>query len=133
MATFNIKTQPRCSGKSSSLKLKALEEMHQDNYELICIIGHNKHVDEMNLRWLMSIGCQFDNIIIGFKLLIDRLKYCNFKKILILIDEPFLIEESAQKDILNFISKQADEIKIDVFGRGTIEQELILFKDYIDN
>jgi ABC-type ATPase involved in cell division len=70
---IEMKSQPRSSGKTTYIKLLALEEIHKGNYQKICIIGHNGHSENIFKTWIMGIRCRLGNILIGYELLEDRI------------------------------------------------------------
>lgn len=138
---MNIKMRnlPRTSGKTTTLRLLALEEMHKGVYDRICIIGHSKNSENIFLKWLMEVKCQFNNIVIGMHVLEDRTKYMGKSKenhkTLVLIDEPFIMEKSRQAQILMQLENLSIHTDIDVVGIGTLEktEKHLQFKDYLDN
>jgi len=138
---MNIKMRnlPRLSGKTTTLRLLALEEMHKGDYDRICIIGHSKNSEDIFLKWLMELKCQFNNIVVGMYVLGDRTKYMGKSKenhkTLVLIDEPFIMEKSRQAQILMQLENLSVYTDIDVVGLGTLPevQKSLEFKDYLND
>jgi len=136
---MNIKMRdlPRFTGKTATLKLLALEEMHKGDYDKICILAHCSNSEKILHRWLMEIKCQFNNIVVGIDVLEDRIKYMGKSKenhkTLVLIDEPFIMRPEREEQILIKLEELSVHTHIDVVGIGTLEktEKHLQFKDYL--
>ena len=133
---INIYNKQKQTGKTSVLKLKAIEaSLNYYDKVIICSyttggIGDIKE-DFKDLYTNNSISkMKFNQIgFIRTDLLVANLKGCNYKNILLLIDEPFNISLEAQNNLLHFLEESI--INFHVIGYGTLNTNFKSFKDYI--
>lgn len=114
---IEFKNRPRCTGKTTELKLYLHE--HCREYDKIVIVGHNYTGASSFFRYA-KYYCSY----VISSSTCDNLRGTRQAKILVLIDEPFLISKERQSDILHNLGilkhKGCD---ITVFGIGTKESQ----------
>lgn len=114
--------QPRATGKTQKLKLKFHEE--RMNYDMVIVMGHSNSSTMMLYRYCLEhCGYAEDRIPRGI----------SNKKILVLIDEPFIMDKHKQSDMFYQMRiLEGHGNTFDVWGIGTKQQiSSPLFEDYI--
>lgn len=128
-----MKSRPRRTGKTEELKLLILEENYK--YDKVVYIHTSAGCDRL-YRYFSDLY-QHDTITDSFfdKLCISNLSNFSIifrgvsnKKILLVIDEPYLFPENKQIELLNEI--ESSRITFDIIGIGTLPDQR-LFRDFI--
>ena len=128
---IEIINRPRCSGKTTLLKLKLLERYSQNSYVYIC--GHDKR-RTMELQAYAKEQVSHTIVLYSLNQIGALLsEQQNRKWLLVLIDEPFKMPRENQIELLSDLKElEIIGLTIDVFGIGTYEKEKEeLFSDYI--
>lgn len=124
MLDITMINRPRCTGKTSQLKLMLHEHANTDC--LISLLSYDLRSTE-ELRYYAR---QFNYRNARYD--IYKLRGIKDKDILILIDEPFIIPKATQAEILNFLNHLAERNNVTVFGIGTLaDSTLLSFEQYI--
>ena len=111
----NLLDQPRCSGKTTRLKLYAHENAQR--FDDICIIGHN----HSSTHGLVAYARTHISALKHKRVYnsVDTMRGLTRSKILIIIDEPFLMEDEQQSGILTMLGRLELRNTIEVYGIGT--------------
>ena len=129
---INVIEKPRRSGKTTQIKLSVLEELCNSKCypRKIVYISLNEQSEKQFMKWIREIFFNTENIVIGLENLRNSLRCTSNQDYMIYIDEPFLIDERKQMEILDLIEQISKRNTVEVFATGTIEVKR-LFKDYL--
>lgn len=112
---FRLIDEPRRTGKTTRLRLYAHENV--TSYDAICVLGHSDNSTRESLRYMENnLQISKEQRIYGS---VDSLRGSINRKILILIDEPFLMDFDKQATILNMLDILKLRNEIEVYGIGT--------------
>lgn len=112
---INLLDEPRCSGKTTRLKLYAHENAQR--FDDICIMGHSHSSTHGLVAYARTyIGALKHQRVYNS---VDAMRGLTRSKILILIDEPFLMDDEQQARILAMLEILELENTIEVYGIGT--------------
>lgn len=115
--------RPRQTGKTTELKLMFHESMNE--YQHILVLGHSASSNKALERYCRN----FDDT----KHSLNEIKHLNGANILVLIDEPFLIEKNNQQRIFDKLDELNGYNDITVWGIGTIpEYKAPIFEQFVE-
>lgn len=111
----NLLDQPRCSGKTTRLKLYAHENAQR--FDDICIMGHSHSSTDGLVAYARTYISALKHQRVHNS--IDTMRAIRQSKILVLIDEPFLMEDEQQSRIIDMLEILELRNTIEVYGIGT--------------
>jgi len=120
--------RPRASGKSVLLRLKFHELIAEKCYDVVIVKGHCKGE---SLRLKRYCQKYHENV----QLSIEKESLVCMQEILVLIDEPFILDKNEQNHLITQLNELEKNIPCDIhiIGIGTLVEEKndVTFKDFI--
>jgi len=117
--------RPRASGKTSLLKLKVHESIHE--YDVVVVLGNSS-------RSTRNLRDYFESFNYNIKFSLKAIEHMDCKRCLIVIDEPFLIAPNVQEEMFQIFNKVSRSNDVELWGIGTVmAKEKPVFEQFIEN
>ena len=133
---ITMRQRPRRTGKTTELKLKILEEYHRKEFDNIFILTPFTVIRDEYARWLRNL--RLANVYYIFQGMYSFeyiTKNWDIEKILVIIDEPYIMDKGKQADIIRYLEELSCRMEVYVYGLGTKveEKKSIEFRDFLED